>query len=137
MNALVENWRLGADRDSHVELSVVVPLYNEHEVITMMYQRLTTVLSELAISYELVLVDDGSRDGTPNVINLLAKSDPNITAVFLSRNFGKEAALTAGIAPAVGSAVILIDADLQYPPHLIPHILYPWNDGLNVLYLPR
>lgn len=137
MNALVENWRLGADRDSHVELSVVVPLYNEHEVITMMYQRLTTVLSELAISYELVLVDDGSRDGTPNVINLLAKSDPNITAVFLSRNFGKEAALTAGIEHAVGAAVIIIDADLQDPPELIPQMLSAWKDGVDVVCMRR
>src|SRR3546814_12275931 len=120
MTAFVVYWRLGAYRDSPVELSVVVPLYNEHEVITMMYQRLTTVLSGLAISYELVLVDDGSRDGTPNVINLLAKSDPTITAVFLSRKFGKEAALTAGIENADGAAAIIHDADLQDPPVRTP-----------------
>src|SRR3546814_5437500 len=91
----------------------------------------------LAISYELVLVDDGSRDGTPNVINLLAKSDPNITAVFLSRNFGKEAALTAGIEHAVGAAVIIIDADLQDPPELIPQMLSAWKDGVDVVCMRR
>ncbi|NYT84818.1 glycosyltransferase family 2 protein [Pollutimonas harenae] len=137
MNALVENWHPDIPQDSHIELSVVVPLYNEHEVITLMYQRLTTVLTELAITYELVLVDDGSRDGTPNAISHLARQDPNITAVFLSRNFGKEAALTAGIEHAAGAAVVIIDADLQDPPELIPQMLDAWRNGADVVCMRR
>ncbi|MDS1140866.1 glycosyltransferase family 2 protein [Pusillimonas sp. SM2304] len=137
MNALVENWRLEPQRDRQAELSVVIPLYNEHEVITLMHARLTAVLAGLDMPYELVLVDDGSRDGTPNTMHQLAQADPSVTAVFLSRNFGKEAALTAGLAHAAGEAVIIMDADLQDPPELIPHMLRAWKDGADVVCMRR
>src|SRR3546814_20600640 len=123
MNALAEDWRPDFYRPGQIELSVVIPLYNEHDVILMMYQRLTAVLAGLDIAYELVLVDDGSRDGTPQAMSCLAKDDPAITAVFLSRNFGKEAALTAGIDQAVGDAAIIMDAVLKDPTELIPNML--------------
>ena len=137
MNAVFETWRPEFSRRETPELSVVVPLYNEYEVITLMYQRLTEVLQSLAISYELVLVDDGSRDGTPCVMSRLADEDTAVKAVFLSRNFGKEAALTAGIEHATGDAIIIIDADLQDPPELIPQMMQAWRDGADVVCMRR
>lgn len=136
MNALIEKWpakRLGGQ----VELSVVIPMYNEHEVISTMYERITAVLAQLNVVYELVLVDDGSRDGTPHMIRTLAEKDKAITAVFLSRNFGKEAALTAGLAHAVGAAVVILDADLQDPPELIPQMVREWKKGADVVCMRR
>lgn len=118
-------------------LSIVIPLYNEYDVLKLMYERLNTVLSNVAVSYELVLVDDGSRDGTPHTMRQLALSDPTIKAVFLSRNFGKEAALTAGLDHTVGEAVIIMDADLQDPPELIPEMLDAWRGGADVVCMRR
>nr|WP_255772798.1 glycosyltransferase family 2 protein [Paracandidimonas lactea] len=118
-------------------MSVVIPLYNEHEVIVQMHERLTAVLVNLGIPYELVLVDDGSRDGTPHAMSELAQEDPAVTAVFLSRNFGKEAALTAGLEHAAGDAVIIMDADLQDPPELIPKMLQAWKEGADVVCMRR
>src|SRR5690606_26041679 len=119
------------------EISIVVPLYNEFEVITILYERLKAVLDSLEMSYELVLVDDGSRDGTPRAMGQLASADPAITAVFLSRNFGKEAALTAGLEHALGDAVIVMDADLQDPPELIPDMIRAWQEGADVVCMRR
>ncbi|MFW7342373.1 glycosyltransferase family 2 protein [Pollutimonas sp. H1-120] len=137
MNALPENWHPEFHEDSKTELSVIVPLYNEHEVIALMHERLTAVLVDLGIPYELVLVDDGSRDGTPHAMSQLAEADPTVTAVFLSRNFGKEAALTAGLEHAAGDAVIIMDADLQDPPELIPEMLQAWKGGADVVCMRR
>jgi len=137
MNALLEDWRPDAYRARTTEISIVVPLYNEAEVITILYERLTAVLNHLEMSYELVLVDDGSRDGTPRALSRLAAADPAVTAVFLSRNFGKEAALTAGLEHALGEAVIVMDADLQDPPELIPDMIRAWRDGADVVCMRR
>lgn len=137
MNTLRESWPPARPAKDTKQLSVVIPLYNEYEVITMMHERLTAVLTSQDISYELVLVDDGSRDGTPLCMEALAESDPAVTAVFLSRNFGKEAALTAGLDHARGDAVILMDADLQDPPELIPQMLQAWRDGADVVCMRR
>lgn len=137
MNAKVE--RLYPEPQPHddILLSIVVPLYNEHEVIGMLHERLTAVLATLDISWELVLVDDGSRDGTPLAMERLAKAHPSVTAVFLSRNFGKEAALTAGLDYARGDATIIMDADLQDPPELIPEMLQAWREGADVVCMRR
>lgn len=137
MNALLEAWGAGLYPTDKTELSVIIPMYNEHEVIAVMYERLTAVLTGLGITYELVMVDDGSRDGTPHMMSALAKEDPTVTAVFLSRNFGKEAALTAGLEHAAGAAVIIMDADLQDPPELIPQMLRAWKDGADVVCMRR
>lgn len=138
MNALTEIRPLNTLLESsRVELSIVIPLYNEYEVIDLMYERLTSILRELNTSYELVLVDDGSRDGTPNTLKGLAEKDPSVTAVFLSRNFGKEAALTAGLDHCAGDAVIIMDADLQDPPELIPEMLQAWKEGADVVCMRR
>lgn len=137
MSALVEIMSPNLDTGDKTELSVVIPLYNEQEVITVMYERLTVVLVGLGVAYELVLVDDGSRDATSAMMRRLANNDTAVTAVFLSRNFGKEAALTAGIAHAVGAAVVIMDADLQDPPELIPKMMQAWNEGADVVCMRR
>jgi len=119
------------------ELSVVIPMYDEQEVIAMAYERLTAVLGGLEMSYEIVLVDDGSRDGTSWAMRRLAAQDPSVTAIFLSRNFGKEAALTAGLEHASGNAVIVMDADLQDPPERIPDMIRAWREGADVVCMRR
>ncbi len=137
MNALVKFWPPEPSSGSEVTLSVVVPLYNEYEVISLLYERLSAILATLDISWELVLVDDGSTDGTAKVIEHLTQAHPAVTAVFLNRNFGKEAALTAGLDHAQGDAVIIIDADLQDPPELIPQMLVAWHDGADIVCMRR
>lgn len=137
MNAMSDVQLAGRTWDTGTELSVVIPLYNEHEVFALMHERITAVLAGLGIRYELVLVDDGSQDGTSDAMERLARYDPAVTAVFLSRNFGKEAALTAGLAHARGDAVIIMDADLQDPPELIPMMLEAWRDGADVVCMRR
>ncbi|NYT81767.1 glycosyltransferase family 2 protein [Alcaligenaceae bacterium] len=137
MNALVEKWPGDSYASRPVELSVVIPMYNEHQVIEIMHARLTSELVRLRVAYELVLVDDGSRDGTPRMLADLAARDLAVTAVFLSRNFGKEAALTAGLEHACGAAVIIMDADLQDPPELIPQMMQAWKAGAEVVCMRR
>src|SRR5947209_11811128 len=99
-------------------LSVVAPVYNEEALIEEFYARVCVALENLR--FELVLVDDGSTDGTAIALNRLAENDPRVRIVFLSRNFGHQTALTDGIDHARGEAVVMIDADLQDPPELIP-----------------
>lgn len=137
MNALRDHSRICSDLRNRVELSIIIPLYNEQEVITLMHTRLSAVLTSLNLNYQLVLVDDGSRDSTATRVSQLAASDPSITAVFLSRNFGKEAALTAGLDHATGEAVIIMDADLQDPPELIPQMLQAWRKGADMVCMRR
>jgi len=137
MNPSVVNLYPQVNRNDPAMLSVVIPLYNEHQVIGLMHERLSAVLSGLHITYELVLVDDGSSDATPFQMSQLAQADPCVTAVFLSRNFGKEAALTAGLDNASGDAVVIMDADLQDPPELIPQMLQAWRDGADVVCMRR
>lgn len=120
-----------------VELSVVVPLYNEREVLPLLIERLAQVLTPLAISYELVLVDDGSRDGSGDILVALAAHDPHIKAVRLSRNFGKEAALSAGMDLSSGDAVVILDADLQDPPELIGAMLEAFQAGSDIVCMKR
>src|SRR5882724_4789885 len=102
-----------------VTLSVVVPAYNEQEVLPEFHRRLSAVLDGLGVPVEIVFVNDGSSDGTLQVCRDLQERDPRAVIVDLSRNFGKEIALTAGLDHARGEAVVIIDADLQDPPELI------------------
>jgi len=120
-----------------VTLSVVIPLYNESAMLALLHARLRTVLDALNLSYEIVLVDDGSRDATADMLRDLAAADPAIRAVLLSRNFGKEAALTAGLDHAMGDAVVVMDADLQDPPELIAQMLHAWQGGADVVCMRR
>ncbi len=118
---------------SRPELSVVVPVYNEAESLPLLLERLKQVLDGAVTSWELVCVDDGSRDGTLAVLRLLAAQDRRVSAVSFSRNFGKEIAIAAGLDHASGDAVVIMDADLQHPPETILLFLEKWREGyLNV-----
>lgn len=118
-------------------VSIVVPAYNELAVLPVLYQRLSILLKALPIRYEIVLVDDGSSDGSGQYIVELAARVAGVRAIRLSRNFGKEAALTAGIEHAKGDAIIVLDADLQDPPELIPDMLEAWQQGADVVTMKR
>ncbi|MDD2808099.1 glycosyltransferase family 2 protein [Rhodoferax sp.] len=120
-----------------VALSVVVPLYNERAVLPLLLERLTQVLQPLGISYELVLVDDGSHDGSGVYLLEQAARNPTIVAVRLSRNFGKEAALSAGMDVSSGDAVVILDADLQDPPELIGSMLEAMRAGADIVTMKR
>jgi len=119
------------------ELSIVIPVYNEAENLAYLFERLLTVLDRLGQSYEVVCVNDGSRDQTLNQLVLYHQQNPHIKVIDLSRNFGKEIALTAGIDYAQGRAVIPIDADLQDPPELIIDLVAKWQDGFDIVYATR
>jgi glycosyltransferase involved in cell wall biosynthesis len=122
---------------SPVEISVVVPLYCEASNIDHLFKRLETVLNELGMAYEIVCVDDGSSDSTVEGLKAQRQRNPRIKIVALSRNFGKELALTAGIDYACGAAVVPIDADLQDPPELIRELVAKWQEGYDVVYAKR
>jgi glycosyltransferase involved in cell wall biosynthesis len=116
-------------------LSVVAPVYNEEAALEPFYARTCAALE--GIRFELVLVDDGSTDGSAQLLAQLASTDPRVHVVFLSRNFGHQTALTAGLDHARGDAVVMIDADLQDPPELIPRMLDQWRAGCDVVYAVR
>ena len=118
-------------------ISIVVPAYSEEEVIPKFHERITAVCSQLPHDVEIVYVNDGSTDNTLEVLDKLYKSDDRVSVVDLSRNFGKEIALTAGLHKAKGDAVIVIDADLQDPPELIPDLITEWQNGYDVVYAKR
>lgn len=129
---------LDQDSVSRVDLSIVVPCYNEEAVIPIFLTTIEPILKSLELSYELVFVNDGSRDNTLAVLQQ-AKSDyPQIRIINFSRNFGKEAALSAGIDFAEGKALIPMDVDLQDPPELIPEMVRIWReDGIDVVLAKR
>ncbi len=116
-------------------LSVVAPIYNEEALIEEFYGRVCAALD--GFRFELVLVDDGSSDRSAEILERLADSDPRVSLVFLSRNFGHQTALTAGLDHARGDAVVMLDADLQDPPELIPTMLQHWREGCDVVYAVR
>ena len=118
-------------------LSIIVPVYNEVEVIEEFHKRLARVLRDLSLVSEIVYVNDGSKDQTLDKLLQLRRLDNRIAIVDLSRNFGKEIAMTAGIDHANGDAVIIIDADLQDPPELIPKLIEEWTYGVDVVYAKR
>jgi glycosyltransferase involved in cell wall biosynthesis len=116
-------------------ISVVAPVYNEDGTINEFYARVCSALESLP--FELVLVDDGSTDGTQIKLESLAATDPRVRVVYLSRNFGHQTALTAGLDHARGDAVVMLDADLQDPPELIITMLDHWRAGCDVVYAVR
>lgn len=118
-------------------ISVVVPCFNEAEGITECHRRITEVLRSLNISYEIVYVDDGSRDETLSRLAQIHAADPHVAIIELSRNFGHQPAVTAGLEAATGQAVVVMDADLQDPPELIPAMLDKWAEGYEVVYAVR
>jgi dolichol-phosphate mannosyltransferase len=120
-----------------MEVSVVVPLYNEEENIAELYRRLSRVLRALGTSYEILFVDDGSRDATPALLDALCEDDAHLVALHLSRNFGHQAAVGAGLDHARGRAVLVMDGDLQDPPEVIPQFVRLWRAGHDVVYAVR
>jgi dolichol-phosphate mannosyltransferase len=130
--------RFQADQsDDTPEISVVVPLFNEEANLAELHGRLTAALRQLGESYELLLVDDGSRDATPEMLDELQGSDPHVAVVHLSRNFGHQPAVCAGIDHARGRAVVLMDGDLQDPPEVIEEFVRTWRAGADVVYAVR
>jgi len=117
-------------------LSVVAPMHNEEETVDAFYERVRTALEGVA-PWELVIVNDGSTDGTREALDRLAETDPRVAIIHLSRSFGHQAALTAGLEHAHGNAIAMIDGDLQDPPELIPDMLVKWRDGADVVYAVR
>ena len=115
-------------------LSVIIPCYNEEAVLRTTHERLTSVLSGMDVPYELIFIDDGSRDNTTQILTELQLFDPHIRVLLLSRNFGHQIAVTAGLEVASGAAVVIIDADLQDPPELIPQMVRLWGEGNEVVY---
>ncbi len=116
-------------------LSVVAPMYEEEALVDAFHARVCAALDGLP--FELVLVDDGSRDRTPQLLADLAARDERVRVVYLSRNFGHQTAITAGLDHARGDAVVMIDADLQDPPELIPEMIEHWRRGVDVVYAVR
>lgn len=116
-------------------ISVVAPVYNEVETLAELHRRVTGALS--GERFELILVDDGSSDGSAKLMDELRESDARVRPVHLSRNFGHQAAVTAGIDCAEGAAVVTLDADLQDPPEFIPQLLEEWRNGADVVHAVR
>ena len=123
----------GSDRHRQL-LSVVVPCVNEQEVLRETNRRLVTVLESLPMDFEIIYVDDGSSDFTPNILRELQAGDPRIRVVRFSRNFGHQMAITAGVEHASGDAALIIDGDLQDPPEVIVHFVEKWKEGYEVVY---
>ena len=120
-----------------VTYSIVVPVYNEIESLAELHNRLEVVLDSLGSPWELILVDDGSTDGSTKEILRIADQDPRIMPIIFSRNFGHQIAITAGLDYSSGEAVIIIDSDLQDPPEVIPDLVEKWKDGYEVVFAVR
>lgn len=118
-------------------LSVVVPCFNEEESLGELHRRLSRVLPRITDRYEIIFSNDGSNDQTWEVISSLAESDPHVRGIDLSRNFGHQLCLTAGLDHARGDAVVMMDADLQDPPELIAKMVKKWRSGAEVVYAVR
>ena len=123
--------------DPPCTLSVVVPLFNEEEVLPAFHARTVAALAGMVGGWEIVYVDDGSTDATPQMLHALRAAGTGIAVVRFSRNFGKEAGMSAGLRLARGSAVVVIDADLQDPPELIPQMVAVWREGADMVNMRR
>lgn len=117
--------------------SIVVPVFNEEEVVTESHKRLKEVMDSTGESYELVFVNDGSRDTTMDKLRGIMETDKSVRVLNFSRNFGHQNAITAGMDNALGRAIVVIDADLQDPPHVILDMIKKWKEGYDVVYGKR
>ncbi len=118
-------------------ISVVVPLYNEEANVKELYRRLKTALDKSAIRHEILFVDDGSQDNTLGELKSILAADTDVRVVKLSRNFGHQPAISAGLENAAGDAVVVMDGDLQDPPEVIPLLVEKWKEGNQVAYARR
>ena len=114
-------------------ISIVIPIYNEAPNVTPLYKTLTSILRSLPHQFELIFVDDGSSDDSVKKLRQVAKRDKRAKVIELARNFGKEIAVTAGLHKAKGDAAIIMDADLQHPPELLPQFVKEWEKGADVV----
>lgn len=121
----------------NTKISLVIPCFNEEEVLVEFYSRAYKVFHDKDYSYEFIFIDDGSKDSTSSILRQLCKENTNCKALILSRNFGHQNAVSAGLAFSEGDAVVIIDADLQDPPELIPQMINLWVDGNEVVYGQR
>lgn len=119
------------------KVSIVVPMYNEQEVANEFYNRVSNILKKESFDYEIIMVNDGSRDKTLEIMLELVEKDEHVKAINLSRNFGQQAAMTAGIENATGDAIITMDADMQDPPEVISDLLKEWEKGFDIVYAKR
>jgi glycosyltransferase involved in cell wall biosynthesis len=120
-----------------ITLSVIVPMYNEEEVIPETYARLSKILNSMKENYEIIFINDGSRDKTRIMLSELCKKDYRVKLIDFARNFGHQVAITAGIDYAAGDCMVIIDGDLQDPPELIPEMVKIWRKGYDVVYGKR
>jgi polyisoprenyl-phosphate glycosyltransferase len=123
--------------NSACTLSIVVPAYNEEEVLEAFHRRLLAALAGVGVTFEIIYADDGSTDATPRILAQLRAIDSRVGILRLSRNFGKEQAMSAGLQHTRGAATVVIDADLQDPPELIPEMLAAWRAGADVVDMRR
>lgn len=135
---LLYNLLLMENSDHHLTISLIIPCYNEEDVINICHERIKSVINLLPHKFEIIYVDDGSKDKTRDILKAIQHKDPLVTLLYLSRNFGKEAAMTAGLDECTGDAAIILDADLQDPPELIPDLIKKWKDEqADVVYCQR
>lgn len=126
------------EKEENKKISVVIPMYYEEKVVTECYNRLKNVLEKLNnYDYELIFVNDGSQDNTLNLLEEIATQNKKVKVISFSRNFGHQAAVTAGLKFITGDAIVIIDADLQDPPERIPEMLKLWENGYEVIYGKR
>jgi polyisoprenyl-phosphate glycosyltransferase len=135
--AYPERARFDSRHTDHPAISVVIPIFNEEAVIPELYRRMTEVMENIGESWEIICVNDGSRDRSVELLRELHERDPRIKLVNFSRNFGHQIAITAGMDYAQGDAVVVIDADLQDPPELIGEMVQKWREGYEVVYAVR
>lgn len=114
-------------------ISIVTPFYNEEDNVVFFHEEITKVMKTTGMDYELIYVNDGSRDRTDELIRELAEKDPHVRAITFARNFGHQTAITCGMDFARGDAVITMDGDMQHPPELIPLLLEKWKDGYDIV----
>lgn len=126
-----------AENKGTMEISVIIPVYNEEDNIHMLHKRLSEVMQQLGGSYELIFVNDGSKDNSIALIKALSKNHPEVRYIDFSRNFGHQIAVTAGLDKSSGNAVVIIDADLQDPPELIIEMYQKMQEGYQVVYAKR
>lgn len=119
------------------EISIVVPLYNEQDTLRTLHQCLSDVMPNMSVDYEIIYIDDGSCDRTSLILSDLAANDSRVVTARLSRNFGHQAAVTAGLDLATGQAVVVMDGDLQDPPSVIMEMIHRWRQGAQVVYAVR
>lgn len=118
-------------------LSLIVPVFNEQEVVGVSFERMDAVMKGMGYPYEIIYVNDGSRDDTMKQLRKIAKANPQVKVRSFSRNFGHQLAVTAGMDIARGDALIIIDADLQDPPEVIPELVKAWENGADIAYGKR